>query len=153
MPTSSIAAHDAAVAHDLTLLGLPPRAWTAAVIAPDGWPALDVLVIGAGMCGIAAAAALMMKGVRSLAVLDSAASGSEGPWTTTARMATLRSPKHLPGIALGIPSLTFRAWFTARRGEAAWEALYKVTNGDWQDYLTWVQRVLALPAAWAGVKR
>ncbi len=136
---------DAAVARDLAYLGLPPRNWVVGVAGPDGKPALDVLVVGAGMCGIAAAAALILKGVRNIAVLDEAAPGQEGPWMSTARMATLRSPKHLPGIALGIPSLTFRAWFTARRGEAAWEALYKISNGDWQDYLSWLQAVLALP--------
>ena len=146
IPTpAEAAAHDAAVVRDLDHLGLPPRAWTAGIAAPDGSRALDVLVVGAGMCGIAAAGALVFKGVRDIAVLDEAAPGSEGPWTTTARMATLRSPKHLPGIALGIPSLTFRAWFTARRDEAAWDALYKIANADWQDYLTWLQRSLALP--------
>ena len=93
---------------------------------------LDVLVIGAGMCGIVATAALMFKGVRNIVVLDRAPEGQEGPWVTTARMTTLRSPKHLPGIALGIPSLTYRAWYTARYGAAAWEALYKIPNADWR---------------------
>ncbi len=105
----------------------------------------DVLVVGAGMCGIAATAALMFKGVRNVAVVDASAEGREGPWVTYARMQTLRSPKHLPGPALGIPSLTFRAWFEATRGQAAWEALYKIPNDVWQDYLTWLKRVLALP--------
>ena len=132
--------HDAQVARDLDLLGLPPRPWAA---TPPG--TLDALVIGAGMCGIAAAAALLFKGIRAIEVLDEAAPGQEGPWSTTARMATLRSPKHLPGIALGIPSLTFRAWYTARHGEDGWAALYKIANADWQAYLAWLQRVLALP--------
>ncbi len=147
MDGTTAAAHDAAVALDLDLLGLPPRDWTPGTTGPDGRPALDVLVIGAGMCGIAAAAALLMKGVRKIAVLDAAQPGFEGPWRTTARMLTLRSPKHLPGIALGVPSLTFRAWFTARHGQAAWDGLYKILNADWQDYLSWLQRVLALPVA------
>ena len=69
---------------------------------------------------------------------------------TTARMETLRSPKHLPGVALGIPSLTFRAWYEARSGAAAWDALYKIPNADWQDYLSWIRRVLHCPrrTAW-----
>lgn len=136
----SPAALDAAVARDLDLLGLPPRPWPA---TPPG--TLDALVIGAGMCGIAAAAALIFKGIRAVELLDEAAPGQEGPWSTTARMATLRSPKHLPGIALGIPSLTFRAWYTARHGEEGWAALYKIANADWQAYLAWLQRVLSLP--------
>ena len=138
-------AHDSAVARDLDFLGLPPRNWVAATADPLGGSALDVVVVGAGMCGVAAAAALMFKGVGNIAVLDEAPAGQEGPWRSTARMVSLRSPKHLPGVALGIPSLTFRAWFTARQGEAAWAALYKISNGDWQDYLSWLQLVLALP--------
>ena len=106
---------------------------------------LDVLVIGAGMCGIAAAAALSFKGIRNIRLLDRAAEGVEGPWVTTARMRTLRSPKTLPGVALGIPALTFRGWFEAQHGLAGWEALYKISNRDWQEYLTWVRRALALP--------
>ncbi len=105
----------------------------------------DVLVIGAGMCGIAAAAALIFKGVRNVAVVDASPDGREGPWVTYARMQTLRSPKHLPGPALGIPSLTFRAWFEATHGAGAWEALYKIPNDVWQDYLTWLKHVLHLP--------
>ena len=134
------AAHDRRVARDLDLLRLPPTPWTAASL--DGAP--DVVVVGAGMYGIAAAAALVMKGIRVL-MLDRAPEGQEGPWITYARMETLRSPKHLPGIALGIPSLTYRAWHEARFGAVAWEALGKIPNGLWQDYLTWVRAVLRLP--------
>ncbi len=144
-PADGLAAHARAVARDLDLLGLPPANWTDTVAAPDGRPAPDVLVVGAGMYGIAAGAALLFKGLRNILVLDRAADGREGPWVTTARMRTLRSPKHLPGVSLGIPSLTFRAWFEARSGAAAWDALGKVANADWQDYLTWLRRVLALP--------
>ncbi len=133
------------VAEDLICLGLPPANWPATVVGPDGQTLLDVLVIGAGMCGIAAAASLIFKGVRNVAVIDASPDGSEGPWVTYARMLTLRSPKHLPGPALGIPSLTFRAWYEATRGSSAWDALYKIPNDVWQDYLTWLKRVLALP--------
>ena len=42
----------------------------------------------------------------------------EGPWATTARMETLRSPKQLTGPALGLPALTFRAWYEAQFGTA-----------------------------------
>ncbi len=138
------AAHGRQVARDLDLLRLPPPPWTGTAAAPDGTAAADVVVVGAGMYGIAAAAALVMKGIRVL-MLDRAPEGQEGPWITYARMETLRSPKHLPGIALGIPSLTYRAWHEARFGAASWEALEKIPNGLWQDYLTWVRAVLRLP--------
>jgi cation diffusion facilitator CzcD-associated flavoprotein CzcO len=140
-----LAAHEAQVARDLELLTLPPANWTAPILGPDGQPVLDVLVVGAGMYGIAAAGALTFKGLRNLLVIDRAPEGQEGPWITTARMETLRSPKHLPGVALGIPSLTLRAWYEAREGSDAWERLYKVPNAVWQDYLLWVRRVLRLP--------
>ncbi|TDH59869.1 NAD(P)/FAD-dependent oxidoreductase [Dankookia rubra] len=142
-----LSAHEARVAHDLELLLRSPANWTAPPTGPDGEPVLDVLVVGAGMYGIAATAALTFKGLRNVLMLDRAPAGREGPWVTTARMETLRSPKHLPGVALGIPSLTFRAWFEARSGAAAWERLYKIPNADWQDYLGWIRRVLRLPAA------
>ena len=90
---------------------------------------------GPGMNGIAAAAALIFKGVRNIRILERAAAGNEGPWLTFARMDTLRSPKTLPGPALGIPSLSFRAWYEAAFGTDAWEALYKIENAVWVDYL------------------
>jgi cation diffusion facilitator CzcD-associated flavoprotein CzcO len=144
-PQDSGRTHARRVAADLTCLGLPAANWPATVAGPDGRPLLDVLVIGAGMCGIAAAAALIFKGVRNIAVLDSSADGREGPWVTYARMQTLRSPKHLPGPAIGVPSLTFRAWYETTHGDAAWDALYKIPNDVWQDYLTWLKHTLALP--------
>ena len=57
----------------------------------------------------------------------------------------LRSPKVLTGPAAGIPSLTFRAWFVAQFGHAAWEELDKIPRLMWMDYLRWYRRVLALP--------
>ncbi len=142
---AGLAALERQLARDLDLLCLPPANWPAKVAGPDGAPMLEVAVIGAGMYGIAAAAALMLKGIRNIVLIDRAADGQEGPWITYARMRTLRSPKHLPGVALGLPSLTFRAWYEAGFGATAWSALYKVENADWQDYLGWVRRALALP--------
>ena len=62
-------------------------------------------------------------------------------------MDTLRSPKTLTGPALGVPSLTFRAWYEAKYGLDAWEALYKIYNRTWVEYLSWLQKVLALPVS------
>ena len=134
-----------ALARELELLGLPARSWTARVPGPDGTDLLDVLVVGAGMYGTAAAGALLLRGIDNLQVVDRCDAGQEGPWVTTARMHTLRSPKILPGVDLGLPSLTFRAWFTARDGEQAWNDLGKIANRDWMDYLLWVRRVLGVP--------
>ena len=96
------------------------------------------------MTGLACAAALVHRGM-SVVAFDEAPAGLEGPWATTARMETLRSPKQLAGPALGIPSLTFRAWFEAQFGRAEWDALDKIPRLQWMDYLRWYRRVLALP--------
>jgi cation diffusion facilitator CzcD-associated flavoprotein CzcO len=60
-------------------------------------------------------------------------------------METLRSPKHLTGPDLGIPSLTFRAWFEAQHGESGWGELYKLARLDWLAYLIWVRDVVGIP--------
>ncbi len=70
--------------------------------------------------------------------------GHEGPWNTTARMPILRSPKHLTGPDLGVPSLTFRAWYEAQHGAEGWEKLYKIPRLDWLSYLLWVRKVVDL---------
>src|SRR5260221_3240069 len=140
-----LAAHERRAARDLGLAGRPPRHWPAAKPGPDGQALIDVVVVGAGMCGIAAAAGLILIGIRNVRVLDQNAAGREGPWLTFARMETLRSPKHLPGPAMGIPSLTFRAWHEACHGVDGWERLYKIPRDVWMDYLGWLQPVLALP--------
>ena len=59
-------------------------------------------------------------------------------------METLRSPKQLTGPALGLPALTFRAWFEAQFGLEAWDALDKIPRLQWMDYLRWYRRVLGL---------
>jgi cation diffusion facilitator CzcD-associated flavoprotein CzcO len=132
---------EARVAEDLRCLNLPPANWVPPRSLADGTPVLDVLVVGGGMCGQTAAFALMREGVTNLRVVDRAARGNEGPWGTFARMETLRSPKHLTSPDLGIPSLTFRAWYEARFGAEGWAALYKVWRTDWLDYLLWVRRM------------
>lgn len=141
----SLEALERQVARDLELLNAPPPDWPVGRAGPDGEPLLDVAVVGAGMCGIAAALALKLKGVRNLRILDESEAGREGPWVTYARMETLRSPKHLTGPAMGIPSLTFRAWYEAQHGAEGWAALYKIPRPVWMDYLTWVRTVTDLP--------
>jgi cation diffusion facilitator CzcD-associated flavoprotein CzcO len=130
---------------DLQRLNIPPANWVPPAAAPDGTRVLDVLVVGAGMCGQTAACALLREGVGNLRVIDRAARGEEGPWGTFARMLTLRSPKHLGGPDLGVPTLTFRAWYEVQHGEAGWQALHKVGRLDWRDYLLWVRDTVGLP--------
>jgi FAD-dependent urate hydroxylase len=134
-----LAALNLRVAQDLACLNYPPANW---VPAREG--VLDVLVVGAGMCGQTVAYALMKEGVANLRVIDRAAFSDEGPWGTFARMEMLRSPKHLTGPDLGVPSLTFRAWYTASFGISAWENLHKVWRLDWRDYLLWVRARVGL---------
>ncbi len=131
------------LAYELDCLQLPAPRWTLAR-EHQGQPVLDVAVIGAGMAGLALLAALQHKGL-AVAAYDQAKAGWEGPWATTARMETLRSPKQLAGPALGVPSLSFRAWFEAQFGSAAWTALDKIPRLQWMDYLRWYRQVLALP--------
>ncbi|MGO4171904.1 FAD-dependent oxidoreductase [Bosea sp. TAF32] len=137
-----LAALNRRVARELELLTLPAAPW---VPQRDiaGEPLLDVAIIGAGMAGLAAAGALRNIGLRAVN-FDRRPKGFEGPWATTARMETLRSPKTLTGPALGIPSLTFRAWFEAQFGAEDWERLDKIPRLMWMDYLRWFRDVLRL---------
>ncbi|MDT8266263.1 FAD-dependent oxidoreductase, partial [Roseomonas sp. DSM 102946] len=101
--------------------------------------------MGGGMFGQTAGFALIRDGIRNIRVIDRARRGEEGPWGTYARMPTLRSPKHLTGPDLGIPSLTFRAWWEAQHGAEGWERLYKIHRLDWLAYLLWVRDAAAIP--------
>ncbi|KZM49082.1 NAD(P)/FAD-dependent oxidoreductase [Labrenzia sp. OB1] len=132
------------IAKDLTLLELPAKPWVPKRIEREQ-AVIDVIFVGAGMCGLAGAARLKLSGVDNIALFDAAPAGKEGPWETFARMQTLRSPKTLAGPCLGIPSLTFRAFFEARWGEGAFERMDKIPKGIWMDYLRWYRKVLALP--------
>ncbi len=130
---------------ELQRLNWPAPDWVIPAIGEDGTRILDVLVVGGGMCGQTAAFALMREGVRNIRVVERKAACLEGPWATFARMDTLRSPKHLTGPDLGVPALTFRAWYEAQHGAAGWNALYKIPRLEWAEYLLWVRRALSLP--------
>lgn len=136
--------HGERLARDLAWLGLPARHWPSVRITADGVPILSTVIVGGGMNGLGVAAALRFKGVHDVVVLERETPGREGPWLTYARMRFLRSIKDLPGLALGQPTLTFRAWFEAAHGAAAWQSLYKIPNGMWVDYLTWFREALGL---------
>jgi cation diffusion facilitator CzcD-associated flavoprotein CzcO len=135
-----LSALEARVKQDLEWLALPAKRWLPK--QPDA-QSQDVAIIGAGMSGLAAAFALRLQGIDAV-LYDKAPKDYEGPWATIARMETLRSPKHLTGPALDIPSLTFRAWYEAQFGLEAWDALDKIPRLQWAQYLRWYRQVLAL---------
>ncbi|GFM79952.1 FAD-dependent oxidoreductase [Pseudomonas cichorii] len=137
-----LAALEARLRQDLQWLDLPAKPW----VKPryqEGKALLDVAIVGGGMAGLALATELLHMGV-TVVLFDKAEEGLEGPWSTTARMETLRSPKQLTGPALGLPALTFRAWYEAQFGTSAWEALDKIPRLQWAQYLRWYRRVIDL---------
>ena len=135
-----LVALEARLHQDLQILGLPAKPWVPSRNDVEG-EVLDSAIIGGGMSGLTLSAALGQLGVKTR-IFDRAPAGFEGPWVTTARMETLRSPKELTGPALGFAALTFRAWFEAQFGAAAWQALDKISRLQWADYLRWYRRVL-----------
>ncbi len=139
-PSDGLGALEARLAQDLSWLELPAKTWVEPLLH-EGNRVQDVVIIGAGMSGLAAASAMRMLGIEPL-VLDQASEGVEGPWVTTARMETLRSPKQLTGPALGISTLTFRAWFEAQHGLAQWQVLDKIPRVQWMDYLRWYRAMV-----------
>lgn len=130
---------------DLARIAHPGAAWLEAKTGPDGKPALDVLIVGAGQSGIAIGFGLMRSRVSNLLLLDKAEEGMEGPWLTYARMPTLRSPKDYTGPDLDIPSLTYQSWHEARFGKEGWQTLDLITRGHWAEYLLWLRRTIGLP--------
>jgi glycine/D-amino acid oxidase-like deaminating enzyme len=141
----ALVALEAQVRAEFAKTAHPGAAWLAPKLDPDGRPALDVLVIGAGQSGIATAFGLMRSQVTNILVLDKAEEGREGPWLTYARMHTLRSPKDFTGPDLDIPSLTYQSWHEAQFGEDDWRSIDLIPRALWAEYLLWFRRVVDLP--------
>lgn len=141
----SLEAHARIVKRDLELLDYPRRDWLPSKKTSSGEPVFDVIVVGAGQGGLATAFGLMRERVTNLLVLDENPLDRAGPWRSFARMRTLRTPKHLTGPDLGIPSLTPRAWYEAQHGPDSWEALRYLPKETWADYLSWYRRTLGIP--------
>ncbi|WP_337270926.1 NAD(P)/FAD-dependent oxidoreductase [Oryzifoliimicrobium ureilyticus] len=133
------------VKNDLECIEAAPRDWVPERRDGSGMIITDVVIVGAGLSGLSLAFGLRRQGIHRIRLIDAAPAGREGPWLTTARMRTLRSPKTLSGPDLGVPSLTYRAWHDAIYGEASWEALDKIERTDWVDYLAWFRLILGLP--------
>lgn len=133
------------VREDLHVLRFPHEPWVIPYRHDSGRHVYDVVIIGGGQGGLAIASGLLRERVDNIVVFDRQPRGLEGPWNTTARMRTLRTLKHLPGIDATLPNLTPQAWYTARYGERAWDELGKIPKEDWQDYLSWCRDTLNLP--------
>ncbi|MEA5501778.1 NAD(P)/FAD-dependent oxidoreductase [Halotia wernerae UHCC 0503] len=129
---------------ELEFLDYPTRRWM-----PEHKPgpveSVDVVIVGGGQSGLAAAFGLLREKVDNIVVLDRNPPGTEGPWIKFARMPTLRTPKQSSGLDFGMPNLTPRAWFEARFGREAWDEMTKFPRETWQEYLAWYRRVLDLP--------
>ena len=141
---AGLAALEERLKQDFSWLELPAKSWVPRRVA-NRETVVDVVIVGAGMAGLVASAILKRFGVDNHLVLDRARAGEEGPWVTFARMRTLRSPKELSGPAMGMPALTFRAFYEAQYGREAWHALDRAPRTMWMDYLIWYRRVLNLP--------
>ena len=131
------------IARDLDLIHYPGGAWMPGRSA--GEDVLDVLIVGAGQGGLAIGAKLIREQVRNILIIDKSERGEEGIWMRYARMKTLRTPKSIGGPDLGIPSLTFQAWYEAQFGEQAFAAIKYIPKEEWQRYLSWFRETLGLP--------
>lgn len=143
----SLAELETRVRRDLALTAYPADPWMPERTGPDGARLLDVLIVGAGQGGLATAFLLKRGRVDNILAVDRAAAGGEGVWPTYARMTMLRGWKGVTGPDQGVPSLTFRAWYEAQHGAAAFAAMNKIPKEDWLAYLGWYRRVLELPVA------
>jgi cation diffusion facilitator CzcD-associated flavoprotein CzcO len=125
----------------LRLLGSDPENWV-----PDR-PGVDhnVTIVGGSGTGSVFAFALRRAGIGRVSVIDAAADDAHaGVWLNRARMHKLRTPKNLPGPELGIPALSFQAWYEARHGLEAYAALDRIPRVAWADYLSWYRQFLGI---------
>lgn len=130
---------DRTVKNALRLAGPAPANWV-----PDQ-PGIDhnVVLVGGGQTGSALAYTLRRAGIGKVSIIDAAADETQaGVWLTAARMNLLRTPKNLAGPEVGIPELSFQAWYEARHGAEAYAALDRIPRLDWADYLSWYKRIL-----------
>jgi cation diffusion facilitator CzcD-associated flavoprotein CzcO len=141
----SLADLEKLVRREINIGRYAPRSWVLPHEGPDRKIALDVLIVGGGQAGLALAHGLQQDHIDRILVIDDNPRDREGPWSTYARMPTLRTHKENGGIELGAPSLSFRAWYEAQHGHGAFERLYKVRTADWHAYLRWFRDVLAIP--------
>ncbi|MEI7713151.1 MAG: NAD(P)-binding domain-containing protein [Rhodospirillales bacterium] len=132
---------DEAARETLRLIGRAPPNWV-----PDR-PGIDhnVVLVGGGQSGCAYAWALRRAGIGKVSVIDAALDErAAGIWLNAARMNLLRTPKALTGPEIGLPALSFQAWYEARHGQAAYAAIDRIRRTDWADYLSWYKAFLGI---------
>ena len=132
---------DAAARETLRLIGRAPPNWV-----PDR-EGIDhnVVLVGGGQSGCAYAWALRRAGVGKVSVIDAAPDERHaGIWLNAARMNLLRTPKALTGPEIGLPSLSFQAWYEARHGQDAYAAIDRIPRTDWAAYLSWYKQFLGI---------
>src|ERR1700730_5306445 len=128
---------DVSALETIRLIGPDPQNW---VPDRDGIDH-NVLVVGGGQSGSAFAFALRRAGIGKVSVIDAAPdSAKAGVWLTSARMHKLRTPKSLPDPELGLPGLSFQAWYEARYSAAAYESFDRIPRLDWAAYLDWYRK-------------
>ena len=133
--------HEKLLINDFAKLNYPIKNWVPTTLGPDEKPLIDVLIVGGGMNGLAAAFALRAQGIQNIRQVDQQPIGYAGPWLNFARMEYLRSPKHLTGPTLNIPNLTYRAWWEATNSEHKWQDIGFIKRENWASYLSWFEKV------------
>lgn len=118
------------------------QSWVVPSVARDGARIHDVVIVGAGQNGLALAYGLKARGVRRIVVVDAQGRDRPGPWSSFARMPTLRTPKSIPGPDCGNPLLRFRTWFCSAYSEAEYASFDFIPLKYWQEYLGWYRAVL-----------
>jgi cation diffusion facilitator CzcD-associated flavoprotein CzcO len=141
----ALASLEAAIAKDLETLEYPARDWLPKRTHESGAHVYDVIVVGAGHCGVTTGFALKRERIGNILIIEKSELGSEGPWQSYARMPDLRTRKAVTGNELGYPNLTFRAYYEAREGEEAYKKLQRISCDEWTCYLLWLRRILDLP--------
>ncbi len=132
---------DAAAIEALRLMGPDPANWVPDRAGIDH----NVAIIGGGQTGCALAFALRRAGIGRVTVLEAAADEAKaGIWLNAARMNLLRTPKSLTGPELGVPALSFQAWYEARHGLEAYAAIDRIPRLDWAAYLSWYKGFLKI---------
>ena len=81
------------VARELELLAYPDKEWVRPAPHSNDQHVYDCAIVGAGQVSLSICFGLKREQVNNIIAFDENAEGSEGPWTTFARMLTLRTPK------------------------------------------------------------